>query len=75
MDYDVVSNHNSLTARLLLASQMQVALVNWLDTNKTSSRASSIILLLEQVMKEQNELTESIAEILSNSDPLQKTSI
>ena len=75
MDYDVVSNHNSLTARLLLASQMQVALVNWLDTNKTSSRASSIILLLEQVVKEQNELTESIAEILGNSDPLQENSI
>lgn len=75
MEYGVVSKHNGLTARLLLASQMQIALVNWLDTNKTSSRASSIILLLEQVMKEQNELTESIAEILSNSDPLQKTSI
>ncbi|HHT0593906.1 TPA: hypothetical protein ACTXXA_002800 [Legionella anisa] len=61
--YESIADKDNLTARLYLISEMQVAIVNWLENKPHSSRASTVLLLLDQVLKEQQELTESLADM------------
>lgn len=69
--YESIADKDNLTARLFVINEIQVAVVDWLENKPQGSRASTLLLLLDQVLKEQKELTESIADILeAESNPI-----
>ncbi|STY28323.1 Protein of uncharacterised function (DUF3626) [Legionella wadsworthii] len=73
--YESIADQNNLTARLFVISELQIALVDWLHQKPQGARASTMLILLDQVLKEQHALTESIADILeADANPILKIS-